>query len=140
MMGVLTKTLPQMTVVAFDGFEPEPESTAHLAMERWMERHPEAVGSHRIFGHNIDLDGNLAHEPENVGYRVMLTVPDSVLPFDDHTRIATIETGTFVVTGIEGSFDDDPSGSWITKLPGPEVSSRDSDRMGVPDSLTAAQI
>ena len=28
---------------------------------------------------------------------------------------ATIEAGVFVVTGIEGSFDEDPSGSWITE-------------------------
>ena len=29
-------------------------------------------------------------------------------------RIATIAAGTFVVTGIEGSFEDDPTGAWIT--------------------------
>ena len=27
----------------------------------------------------------------------------------------TIAAGTFVVTGIEGSFEADPSGSWITE-------------------------
>lgn len=115
MMGVVTKSLPKMTVVVFDGFQPEPEDTALHEMEAWMERHPEAVGSHRIFGHNIDLGGNLAHDPDNVGYRVMLTVPDTALPLDDGTRLDAIEPGTFVVTGIEGSFDDDPSGSWITE-------------------------
>ena len=115
MMGVLTKSLPKMSGVAFDGFKPDPEETAIRKMEAWMERHPEAVGSHRTFGHNIDLDGRLAHDPDNVGYRVMVTVPDSALPFDDETTLDTIEAGTFVVTGIEGSFHDDPSGSWITE-------------------------
>jgi AraC-like DNA-binding protein len=115
MMGVLTKTLPKMSAVVFDGFEPEPEGAAHEKMEAWMERHPEAVGSHRIFGHNIDRNGRLAHDPDNVGYRVMLTVPDEILPFDDDSHVATIEAGRFVVTGIEGSFEVDPSGRWITE-------------------------
>ena len=113
-MGVLTKTLPEMTVAVFDGFKPDPEYTAIQKMEAWVERHPEVAGSHRIFGHNIDLEGRLAHDPENVGYRIFVTVPDSVLPFDDDTRVERIEAGTFVVTGIEGSFEEDPSGSWIT--------------------------
>jgi predicted transcriptional regulator YdeE len=115
MMGVLTKSLPRMTAVVFDGFKPEPENMAHQKMEAWIIRHPEAAESHRVFGHNIDADGRLAHDPDNVGYRVMLTVPDAALPFDDETRVETIEAGTFVVTGIEGSFEDDPSGSWITE-------------------------
>jgi AraC family transcriptional regulator len=114
MMGVLTKSLPKMTAVVFDGFQPDPEYTALGKMEAWMEQHGEAVGSHRVFGHNIDAEGELSHEPENYGYRVLLTVPESALPFDDETRVETIEAGRFVVTGIEGSFEDDPSGSWIT--------------------------
>lgn len=113
MMGVLTKSLPEMHVVAFDGFQPEPESTAFGKMEAWMEQHPEVVGSHRIFGHNIDAAGRLAHDPHNYGYRVMMTVPDAALPLDD-APVETIAAGTFVVTGIEGSFEEDPSGAWIT--------------------------
>jgi AraC-like DNA-binding protein len=115
MMGVLTKSLPKMTAAYFDGFKPEPELAAIQEMEAWIERHPEATGSHRIFGHNIDADGRLAHEPDNYGYRVMVTVPEETLPFDDDTRVVSIEAGTFVVTGIEGSFEDDPSGSWVTE-------------------------
>jgi len=115
MMGVLTKSLPKMTVAYFDGFKPEPEDTATREMEAWVARHPEAAGSHRVFGHNIDAKGRLAHEPENHGYRVIVTVPEEALPFDDDTQVVSIEAGTFVVTGIEGSFEDDPSGSWITE-------------------------
>lgn len=114
MMGVLQKTLPEMTAVYFDGFQPEPETTAFQKMEAWIERHPEAVGSHRILGYNISAAGELAHDPDNYGYRVMLTVPDTALPFADGTPAHTVAGGTFVVTGIEGSFEDDPSGSWIT--------------------------
>ena len=111
-MGVLTKTLPKMTVVVFDGFRPEPENEAFRNMEAWIESHPGVTGSHRVFGHNIDADGRLAHEPDNDGYRVMVTVPGTA-QFDDGTRVETIEAGTFAVTGIEGSFEEDPSGSWI---------------------------
>jgi DNA gyrase inhibitor GyrI len=114
MMGVLTRSLPDMTVVCFDGFRPDPELTALQAMEAWLEDHEEILESHRVFGHNIDRDGRLSHEPENEGYRVMVTVPESVPPSEDGTRTMTIEGGKYIVTGIEGSFDEDPTGSWIT--------------------------
>ena len=113
-MGVLTRSLPDLTVACFDGFKPDPENAAARKMEAWMEEHPEVVGSHRIFGHNIDTAGRLAHDPDNEGYEVQLTVPESALPFGDGTRLGTIEAGRFVVTGIEGSFEDDPTGSWVT--------------------------
>lgn len=112
-MGVLTKSLPEMTVAVFDGFKPDPEWTAIGKMEAWLKRHGDDIGPHRVFGHNIDEEGNLAFTPDNVGYLVMVTVPDSA-EYDDDTRLDTIEAGTFVVTGIEGSFEDDPTGSWIT--------------------------
>lgn len=113
-MGVLKKSLPEMTVAVFDGYKPDPELTALGKMETWLESHGDEIGPHRVFGHNIDADGRLAFEAVNVGYRVMVTVPESALPFEDDTHVATIEAGTFVVTGIEGSFEEDPSGSWIT--------------------------
>ena len=115
MMGVLIKNLPEMRVACFDGFRPEPESSAHQQMNAWLAEHPRVAGSHRCFGHNIDAAGNLAHEPENEGYRVMVTLPDDApLPGSD-TTVATIGAGVFVVTGVEGSFEEDPSGSWITE-------------------------
>ena len=113
-MGVLTKSLPEMTVAIFDGYNPDPEWQAIGKMEAWLEDHGDAIGPHRVFGHNIDEEGNLAFEPANVGYRILVTVPEAALPFDDETRLHTIEAGTFVVTGIEGSFEEDPSGSWVT--------------------------
>ena len=114
-MGVLTRSLPEMTVACFDGFKPDPENEAARKMEAWMERHPEVVGSHRIFGHNIDAAGRLAHDPDNEGYRVQVTIQESALPLGDGTHLGTIEAGRFVVTGIEGSFEDDPTGSWVTE-------------------------
>ena len=113
-MGVLPRSLPDMAVVCFAGFKPDPEETAMRKMRAWMERHPDLVGSHRVFGHNIDSEGRLAHDPDNEGYEVKLTVPHPV-PADDETRPGTIASGRFVVTGIEGSFEEDPSGAWITE-------------------------
>ncbi|MDH5371794.1 MAG: helix-turn-helix transcriptional regulator [Acidimicrobiia bacterium] len=115
MMGVLTKTLPEMAVVCFDGFRPEPEYEAQRLMVEWMSRHADLAGSCRSFGHNIDLSGNLSHEPDNAGYRLMATVPDHAVALETDTPFRKIRPGVFVVTGIEGSFDDDPSGSWITE-------------------------
>jgi AraC-like DNA-binding protein len=114
-MGVLTKELPEMTVICFDGFKPDPELKAQGKLNAWMRRHPDKVGAHRVFGHNIDSEGKLAHNPDNVGYRVMLTVPQADPAIADDGRYLTIEPGTFVVTGIEGSFEEDPTGSWITE-------------------------
>ena len=114
-MGVLTKHLPDMRAVVFDGHQPDPELTALGKMEAWLTEHPEVADEHRIFGHNIDADGKLSHEPENEGYRVLLTVPESAVPFADGTEVQSIPGGEFVVTGIEGSFDEDPTGSWITE-------------------------
>ena len=37
-MGVVTTTLPEMTVVAFDGFNPEPEQGAVEAGQAWVDR------------------------------------------------------------------------------------------------------
>ncbi len=112
-MGVLTRLLPEMTVACFDGFKPEPEQQAHRLMTAWMSLHPEAAGSHRLFGHNIDTFGFLSHGPDNDGYRLMVTLPDEALPLGPGAHLGTIDSGVFVVTGIEGSFDDDPSGSWV---------------------------
>ena len=114
MMGVLTKTLPEMRVACFDGYRPEPENSAHEQMNAWLAEHPEVAASYRCFGHNIDAAGNLAHEPDNEGYRVMVTLPEDISSAPE-SATATIEAGVFVVTGIEGSFEEDPSGSWITE-------------------------
>lgn len=114
-MGVLTRSLEDMTVASFDGFKPDPEYAAQRKMEAWMEDHPDAVGSHRIFGHNIDAEGQLAHEPDNHGYQLQLTVPETALPLGDGAHLGKIEAGLFIVTGIEGSLQEDPTGAWITE-------------------------
>lgn len=114
MMGVLSKSLPEMSVVCFDGFRPDPELEAQKLMGEWLEAHPEIAASCRFFGHNIDMSGKLAHEPDNDGYRMMVTVPKGA-DLESDVVVRIIEAGEFVVTGIEGSFVEDPSGSWIAE-------------------------
>lgn len=110
-MGVLTRKLSDMQVVRFDGYRPDPEESARAAMRGWLRVHADDIGPHRVFGHNIDREGNLSYDPHNEGYRLLVTVPPD-LEIHDAPR-GTIAAGTFVVTGIEGSFTDDPSGSWV---------------------------
>lgn len=115
-MDVHRKTLPTMTAVRFDGYKPDPEQAAALRMQEWIDRHPDRVGTHRVLGYNIDEHGSLAHEPDNVGYRLLLTLPDGAEPLGiEADLLETIPGGVFLVTGIEGSFDEDPTGSWITE-------------------------
>ena len=112
-MGVLKRTLEEMDVVYFDGFQPEPEHAAARAMREWLDAHAAEIGPYRTFGHNIDLEGRLSHDPHNEGYRMMVTVPGD-MEFDDAPH-GILGAGTFVVTGIEGSFADDPSGRWVAE-------------------------
>jgi AraC-like DNA-binding protein len=112
-MGVIVKELQNMEVACFDGFAPDPENKAFKKMEEWKAGQKAFSKPYRIFGYNIDRNGELAHDPDNEGYRVMITV-DPDRPHDQTTRYRTIQAGKFVVTGIEGSIAQDPSGKWIT--------------------------
>jgi AraC-like DNA-binding protein len=112
-MGVIVKELEDMEVACFDGFAPEPEHKAFEKMEAWKSGRKAVTGPYRIFGYNIDRKGELAHDPDNVGYRVMITV-DPDRPRDQATQYRSIQAGKFVVTGIEGNIAADPSGKWIT--------------------------
>ena len=113
-MGVVTMALSEMREVSFDGFRPEPEQAAHQMMTERLGRYPEVATSFRSFGYNIDRSGERSHEPDNEGYRLNVAVPDGFTPPEPEVSIVVERPGAFVATGIEGSFSDDPSGSWIT--------------------------
>lgn len=110
-MGVITKQLPDMRVVYFDGFAPNPEHKGKIKMLEWIERSGLKNKPYRVFGHNIDYDGNIDHNPKNVGYRFFVTIPDD---FDvEGVDVMTLKGGNFVVNGIEG--DPEADGEWITE-------------------------
>lgn len=113
-MGVVVKSLSEMRVVAFEGFAPEPEHKAKKKMEQWITERGLKTKPHRIFGHNIGLDGKIDHNPENVGYKFFVTVSDDLDISNDDVKTEVIKPGKFVVTGIEGNIDD-PNPKWITE-------------------------
>lgn len=110
-MGIIVKDLPDMAAVYFDGFAPDSETKAHDALNAWLAGRPATGKPRRIFGHNIDRKGNLANDPNNEGYRLLATVEPGEETGSAPTT--TIRAGKFLVTGIEGNFENDPSGSWI---------------------------
>jgi len=114
-MGVIVKSLPEMRIVAFEAFAPEPELKGKEQMEKWLNKRDLKNKPHRIFGHNIDLDGNLDDNPENVGYKFLVTITDELDLSKDNVKTEVIKAGKFVVTGIEGNIDSDPSDKWITE-------------------------
>lgn len=115
-IGQVRRTaLPEMRVVAFDGFRPEPEQAAHRAMTAWLDQYPDIATSSRALGYNIDRLGERAHEPQNEGYRLIVTVPEGFVPSEPEVKVLAERPGEFVVAAIEGSIADDPSGSWITE-------------------------
>jgi AraC-like DNA-binding protein len=110
-MGIIVKELADMAVAYFDGFSPESESKAHAALDAWREKSPDSGKPRRVFGHNIDRKGNLSCDPDNEGYRLLATLEPGEDPAGAPTTL--IRGGKFLVTGIEGNFETDPSGKWI---------------------------
>ena len=111
-MGIIVKELADMAAACFDGFSPESESKAHEALDAWLAKHPGSGNPRRVFGHNIDRRGNLSCDPDNEGYRLLATLEAGENAGDAMTTL--IRGGKFLVTGIEGNFESDPTGKWIT--------------------------
>lgn len=114
-MGVIVKKLHNMKALAFEGFAPDPEEKARKQMDEWFESKDLNNLHRRIFGHNIDLEGNLDNNPDNVGYKFLVTVSDNLILSNDSVKTDIIKAGKFVVTGIEGSLHSDANGKWITE-------------------------
>mgnify|MGYP001809692106 FL=1 len=110
-MGIITKELSDQTVAYFDGFAPDSEDKAHAALDAWLKDRPATGKPRRVFGHNIDRKGNQSNEPDNEGYRLLVTLESGESAGAAPTSV--IRAGKFLVTGIEGSFEGDPTGKWI---------------------------
>lgn len=102
-MGVIVKKLEAMNGIMFDGFGDNPEDQAKNKMNAWLKLNPNK-NKYRVFGYNIDENGDLNNETNNLGYRFIL-----ITDYDE----VVISPGIFVVTGIEGNFSSDPDGKWI---------------------------
>lgn len=112
-MGVIVKELPRLLCATFTALGPEPENRAKEMMNSWRSKlvHPQAP--RRIFGHNVDSAGKHASGPAHAGYKFYVGLADSSEAEGQSKE--TLSEGRFVVTGIEGSFDQDPEGNWIGK-------------------------
>lgn len=111
-MGVVIKKLPEMKAASFSAFAPDSEDKAIAQMREWIAKRDLSLQPHRVFGYNIDRKGNLAHDPVNEGYRVVVCFENKDIDLSD-VQTENIAAGSFVVTGIEGSFETDPSCKWI---------------------------
>lgn len=110
-MGIIVKELPEMFAATFKGFAPEPETKAKARLEEWLRTAVKGQRPRRIFGHNVGSDGNIENNPDNTGYKFYISIenPEEGRGAD----VEVIRAGRFCVTGIEGNFLDDPSGSFI---------------------------
>ncbi len=109
-MGVIIKELQELLVVTFEGYGSEPEDKAKEKRDAWVAKSPKNM-KQRILGHNIDKEGNISFDPENEGYKFLVTIEDNRQSLGQ--KVEVLLPGKFAVTGIEGNFTDDPAGSWI---------------------------
>ena len=109
-MELIIKELPEMKMACFEGYAPDPETKAHNKMEEWLKKNKLENIKHRVFGHNVDMQGNLSHDPHNVGYKFLVTIDDEIYINPD-VKTEVIKPGKFAVIGVEGSIDAEPI--WI---------------------------
>lgn len=114
-MGVIVKKLPQMKALAFSAFAPQSEDKAIASMNEWLNSKKLNDSPRRVFGHNIDRNGNVSNDPQNEGYKILLCLDNSDDIDTDGGTIEIIQAGTFIATGIEGSFEEDPSCRFIVE-------------------------
>ena len=48
-------------------------------MKDWLKIHKSEDKPQRIFGHNIDLNGKLTYDPQNAGYKVLVTIKAPII-------------------------------------------------------------
>lgn len=111
-MGIIVKVLPELPVTSFVAFHPNAEMKANDKMIRWLAEQGMDRFPHRVFGHNINREGELTTGEAYDGYKFMVWRENhgqaSISP-----NLEVIRSGRFLVTGIEGSLESDPEGRWI---------------------------
>jgi DNA gyrase inhibitor GyrI len=108
-MKATIKRLPELKVVCFEGYSPEPEMQAFRKVEEWIRDLP-VDEDRRIFGHNIDTEGNLSPDPQNAGYKVLVSVSD--FPADlKGIKTDVINPGKFAVVSTGGKIES--AGQWV---------------------------
>ncbi len=110
-MGIIVKELPEMPAATFKGYGAEPETQAKKRLQEWLKAVAGGKRPRRVFGHNVDSQGNVENNPDNTGYKFYVSIDN---PEEGHgADVEVIKAGRFCVTGIEGNFIDDPTGNFI---------------------------
>ena len=111
-MGIIVKEIPEMKMVSYIGFSPEPENKASTRIQQWANKNgygelfgDEKIIPYRSFGHDTDENGKGYCNNGNIhnyGYKVMINVDDDVKRIDEDLNMEIFHQGKFVVTGVEG--------------------------------------
>lgn len=107
-MGMITKELPEMFMVSYIGFSPDPEEKAHDRIDRWAKEHGYGELYGRNFGHDTDKSGegySPGDDMSSYGYKVMISVDPATEVKDSDLTLERFPAGKFVVTGVEGEFE-----------------------------------
>lgn len=108
-MKPLIIELPESRAVCFEGFSPDSEAKAFTKMSNWLKI-ARLEDHYRIFGHNIDAQGNLSYDPQNAGYKILLVIDN--FNFDlIESKTEIIKPGRFLVTRTEGEIKN--VGQWL---------------------------
>jgi hypothetical protein len=109
-MEPLILTLPKMNVICFEAFSPESESKAFSKMKEWLKEFNSDNKPYRIFGHNIDLKGNLTYAPQHAGYKILLYIENFNIK-STNNKDEVINHGKFLVIRSEGQIEN--VGQWL---------------------------
>jgi hypothetical protein len=109
-MEPLITTLPVMNVVCFEAFLPDSESKAFDKMKQWLKEFNPDKKPYRIFGHNIDLNGNISYSPQHEGYKILLNIESPDISSASN-KVEVINSGKFLVVRTEGQIDN--IGQWL---------------------------
>ena len=101
--------LPEFKAICFEGFSPDSELKAFNKMSKWLNM-TKLEEHYRIFGHNIDAQGNLSYEPQNAGYKILLVIDNYNFDLMD-IKTEIIKPGKFLVTRTEGEIKN--VGQWL---------------------------
>jgi hypothetical protein len=71
-------------------------------MAEWLKVNK--PGSQRVFGYNIDANGNRTYDPGHEGYRVLVITNDTNTQYPD-IKTEAIAPGRFLVIRAEGTLD-----------------------------------
>ena len=102
--------LPETDVVCFKGFNPDSEVKAFGKMKDWLKLNQLENQPRRIFGHNIESNGERSYSANPAGYKVLVTLDKKQHQFTE-TETEVIKPGKFLSLLVEGDFETD--GEWI---------------------------